>query len=159
MPQRRPEVATVKRGPARVNSDKGTDMTQKVATEPKMKSRQATTSLGQIMTFTAKPRICDKERWLANLSPVWMSRRSNFRQFSLRFKDCLSSVSFSGPSWALVALARSVVFIYATPQNSRGTWELGCLSDSLILRSLYISPNHYFHIDHDAPCFPPRNFA
>ena len=39
------------------------DMTQKVVTEPKMKSRQATTSLGQIATVTAKPKICDKERW------------------------------------------------------------------------------------------------
>ena len=42
------------------------DMAQKVATEREMKSRQETTSLGQIATVTAKPRISDKERvvWL-----------------------------------------------------------------------------------------------
>ena len=42
------------------------DMAQKVATEREMKSRQETTSLGQIATVTAKPRITDKERvvWL-----------------------------------------------------------------------------------------------
>ena len=34
-------------------------MTQKVATEPKMKSGQETTSFGQIATVTAKPRICE----------------------------------------------------------------------------------------------------
>ena len=37
-------------------------MTQKVATERKMKLRQETTSLGKIVTVTAKPRISDKER-------------------------------------------------------------------------------------------------
>ena len=46
------------RGPARVNSDK--DIAQKVATGREMKSRQATTSLGQIATVTAKPTISDK---------------------------------------------------------------------------------------------------
>ena len=42
------------------------DMAQKVATEREMKSRQETTSLSQIATVTAKPRISDKERvvWL-----------------------------------------------------------------------------------------------
>jgi len=39
-------------------------MTKKVAIERKMKSRQETTSLGQIATVTAKLRISDKERWL-----------------------------------------------------------------------------------------------
>ena len=38
------------------------DMTQKVATERKMKLRQETTSLGQIVTVTAKLRISDKEQ-------------------------------------------------------------------------------------------------
>ena len=52
------------------------DMAQKVATERKMKLRQETTSVGQIATVTAKPRISDKERW-------FITRRSNFRQFSL----------------------------------------------------------------------------
>ena len=37
------------------------DMAQKVTTERKMKLRQGTTSLGQIATVTAKPRINDKE--------------------------------------------------------------------------------------------------
>ena len=36
-------------------------MAQKVGTERKMKLRQGTTSLGQIATETAKPRINDKE--------------------------------------------------------------------------------------------------
>ena len=35
-------------------------MAQKVATARKMKSRQETTSLGQIATVTAKPTISDK---------------------------------------------------------------------------------------------------
>ena len=39
------------------------DMTQKEATERKMKSRQETTSLGQIVTVTAKLRISDRELW------------------------------------------------------------------------------------------------
>ena len=39
------------------------DMTQKVAKEGKMKSQQEKTSLCQIETVTAKPRIIDKERW------------------------------------------------------------------------------------------------
>ena len=55
-----------------------------------------------------------------------------------------------------VALARRVVFIYVTPHNSWETLELGCPSNSLILRKLYISCNHYFHIDHNAPCLPPK---
>ena len=38
-------------------------MTQKVATERKMKLRQETTSLSQIATGMAKPRISDKEWW------------------------------------------------------------------------------------------------
>ena len=38
-------------------------MTQKGATKGKMKLRQETTSLSQIATVTAKPRISDKERW------------------------------------------------------------------------------------------------
>ena len=37
-------------------------MTQKVATEHKVKSRQETTSLGQNATVTAKPRISDEEQ-------------------------------------------------------------------------------------------------
>ena len=58
-----------------------------------------------------------------------------------------------------VALARRVVFIYATPHNSWETLELGCPSNSLTLGTLYISCNHYFHIDYNAPCFPNQNFA
>ena len=38
-------------------------MTQKVVTERKMKWRQETTSVGQIATVMAKPRISDKEQW------------------------------------------------------------------------------------------------
>ena len=38
-------------------------MTQKVATERKMKSQQETSSLSQIATATAKPRINDEECW------------------------------------------------------------------------------------------------
>jgi len=38
-------------------------MTQKVATERKMKSQQEKTSLDQIATVTAMPRISDKELW------------------------------------------------------------------------------------------------
>ena len=82
-----------------------------------------------------------------------MPRRSNFRQFSLRFRDCLSSGSFSRPS---VSASRWPVFIYATLHDSWGTLELGCPPNSLILRTLYISCTHYFHIDHNAPCFPLR---
>ena len=33
-----------------------------------------------------------------------MQRKCNFCQFSLRFRECLLSVSFSGPSWAPVTL-------------------------------------------------------
>ena len=55
-----------------------------------------------------------------------------------------------------VTLVRRVVFIYATPHNSWETLELGCQSNSLILCTLYISCNHYFHIDHNAPCSPPE---
>ena len=58
-----------------------------------------------------------------------------------------------------VALARRVVFICATPHNSWESLELGFPSNRLILRTLYISCNHYCHIDHNAPCFPPQNFA
>ena len=43
-----------------------------------------------------------------------MPRRSNFRQFSLRFRERLLSVVFSGPSRPRVALH----FICATPHNS-----------------------------------------
>ena len=43
-----------------------------------------------------------------------MPRRSNFRQFSLRFRERLLSVIFSGPSRPRVALH----FICATPHNS-----------------------------------------
>ena len=42
-------------------------MAQKVATECKMKLRQGTTSLGQIATVTAKPRINDKERSFSSI--------------------------------------------------------------------------------------------
>ena len=38
-------------------------MTQKVATERRIKLRQETTSLGQIATVTVKLRISDKEQW------------------------------------------------------------------------------------------------
>jgi len=40
-------------------------MTQnlKVATERKMKSRQETTSISQIVTVMEKPRISDKKQW------------------------------------------------------------------------------------------------
>ena len=38
-------------------------MTEKVATERRIKLRQVTTSLGQIATVTAKLRISDKEEW------------------------------------------------------------------------------------------------
>ena len=46
-----------------------------------------------------------------------------------------------------VVLARRVFFIDATPHNSWETLELGCPPNSLILRALYMSCNHYFHID------------
>ena len=49
-------------------------MTQKGATKGKMKLRQETTSLSQIATVTAKPRISDKERCLANL---WFCKAIN----------------------------------------------------------------------------------
>ena len=48
----------VKTGPARVNSNKRHG--PKSITARKMKSRQETTSLGQIVTVTAKPTISDK---------------------------------------------------------------------------------------------------
>jgi len=38
-------------------------MTQKVATEHKMKLQQETSSLSQIATATAKPRIGNEECW------------------------------------------------------------------------------------------------
>ena len=41
-------------------------MTQKVATERKMKLRQETTSLSQIATVTAKLGISDKEQWFGS---------------------------------------------------------------------------------------------
>ena len=63
-----------------------------------------------------------------------MPRRSNFRQFSWRFRERLWSVSLSWSSWARVAL-----HFIATPQNSWETWERGCPSDRLIL--CYISMN------------------
>ena len=69
----------------------------------------------------------------------------------------LQGVSVDPPE--RVALARRVVFIYVTPHNSWETLELGCPSNSLILHTPYICCNHYFHIDHNAPCFPPQNFA
>ena len=37
-----------------------------------------------------------------------MPKRSNFRQFSLRFRERLLSVSFSGPSWARIVLQFSL---------------------------------------------------
>ena len=64
-----------------------------------------------------------------------MWRRSNFHQFSLRFRKRLLSLSFSGPSWAHVTLH----CIYTIPLNSWETWERGCPSHSLILCTLYIS--------------------
>ena len=52
----------------RVNFDKRCD--PKVATERKMKWRQKTSSIGQIATVMAKPRISEKKGGLANLTPV-----------------------------------------------------------------------------------------
>ena len=75
-------------------------MTKKVATGRKVKSWQETTPLGQIATVTAKLGISKKEQWFgSNLSPVWMPRRSNFRQFSLHFKEHLLSVELQ---WILL---------------------------------------------------------
>ena len=65
-----------------------------------MKWRQETTPLGQIATVMAKLGISKKEQWFgSNLSPVWMPRRSNFRQFSLHFKEHLLSVELQ---WILL---------------------------------------------------------
>ena len=57
-------------------------MTQKVATERRIKSRQETTSLCQIATVTVKLRISDKEQWfgLFITSPE-CREEGNFRQF------------------------------------------------------------------------------
>ena len=58
-------------------------MTKKVATGRKVKSRQETTPLGQIATVTAKLGISKQEQWFG----------SNFRQFSLHFKEHVSGAS------------------------------------------------------------------
>ena len=49
-------------------------MAQKVATARKMKSRQETTSLGQIATVTAKPSISDKRLWTLTLDVLKFRR-------------------------------------------------------------------------------------
>ena len=59
-------------------------MTQKVATERKMKSRQETTSLGQIVTVTAKSRISEKERWFGQFSPSHQSECQEEVRCSIR---------------------------------------------------------------------------
>ena len=55
------------------------DKTQKVATERKMKSRQETTSLGQIVPVTAKSRISHRERWFGQFSPSHQSECQEVR--------------------------------------------------------------------------------
>ena len=79
-----------------------------------------------------------------------MCRRSNFRQLSLRFRELLLSVSFSGPSWVRVALH----CIYPNPHNSWETWEWGCPSHSLILCMLYISCMLCLPLNFWNPCQP-----
>ena len=158
MPQRPPEVATVKRDP-RQGKFRQSTWPKKKRQSLKWNRYKRQPPSAKLWHRRQSQEYATKNGGLANLSPVWMPRRKNFRQFSLRFRDCLSSVSFSGPSWARVALAGRVVFTYATLHNSRETWELGCPSDSLILCTLYISSDYYFHIDNNAPCFSPRNFA
>ena len=61
-PHETKQVDHMCRGPVRVNSDKQHD--PKVATECKMKSRQETTSLSQIATVMAKPRVSVGQRTL-----------------------------------------------------------------------------------------------
>ena len=74
-------------------------MTQKVATERRIKLRQETTSLGQIVTVTVKLRISDKEQWFGLfITNPECREEGNFRQFSLRFRERLLAVIFRGPS-------------------------------------------------------------
>ena len=92
-----------------------------------MKSRQETPPLGQIATVMAKLGISKKEQWFGiNLSPVWMPRRSNFRQFSFHFKERLLSVEFqwillwivlilNGDKW--VFYSRNVLMLTEKLQN------------------------------------------
>ena len=104
-----------------------------------MKWRQETTSLSQIATVTAKPRISDKERCsLANLLPVWMPRRSNFRQFSLRFSKRLLSVSFGGH----ILSARRVTLPFTQPRSIPGRPENEVVRHVVIL--CFISLNGMF---------------
>ena len=80
---------------------------------------------------------------------MW-SLRSSFCQFSLCFRECLLSVSFSEPSWVHVALH----CIYATLNNSWETWEWGFPSHSLILCTLYISFTLCLPLNFWNPCQP-----
>ena len=93
-----------------------------------------------ILTETICPKICSKSRLKSAKRPFPVDVRRS-KTSLLKLPSTLNQPD------------------YATPHNSLETWEVGCPSDSLILRTRYISCNHYFHIDHNAPSFPPHNFA
>ena len=57
-------------------------MAQKVVTELKMKWQQETTSPGQIVTVTTKPRISDNEQWLCQSCPQYKSNCGQLSRFS-----------------------------------------------------------------------------
>ena len=140
-----------------------------------MKSRQETTPLGQIATVTAKLGISKQEQWFgSNLSPVWMPRRSNFRQFSLHFKEHLLSVELqwillwivlilNGDEW--VFDSRNVLMLTEKLQNCiitslspfskipTKTKNFGSISDS-DLKHLYTDRHETFQTSDMGP-LPP----
>ena len=123
-----------------------------------MKSWHETTSFCQIATVTVKLAENMRQRTV-----VWLIyRQSEYQEEAILVNfPCASEIVscqwFSvEPSRARHALSCRAVFIYATAHNSWETWELGCPSHNLLSCALYISCDHYFHIDHNAPRFRLR---
>ena len=82
-------------GPARVIPT--SDMTERVATERKMKSRHQTTALGQIATGTAKPRISYKERWFGKFITSLNAKKKKFSSifFALHRASLVSELEWT----------------------------------------------------------------
>ena len=82
-------------GPVRVILT--SDMTQRVATERKMKSRYETTALGQIATGTAKPRMSDKERWFGLFITNLNAKKKKFSSifFALQRASLVSELQWN----------------------------------------------------------------
>ena len=83
-------------------------MTQKVATERKMKLRQETTSLDQIATVMAKLRISDNEQWFG----LFISSLNAERELLSSIFLALQRTSLlSDLQWTLLSARRSTLHL------------------------------------------------